>query len=70
MITRQKHGIAFLKSHLDSETCLASGAGEGGGPLLTALESPALLPGTPVLRQPQGLRAGDHGSDGGHVTGV
>lgn len=50
--------IAFLKSHLDSEPCLASGVGEGGGPLLTALESPALLSGTLVLRQPQASAVG------------
>lgn len=70
MITRWKHQIAHLKSHLNSETCLASGVGEGGGPVLTALESSALLSGTLVLRQPQGLKGGARGSDGGHVTRV
>ena len=69
MITRQKHWIAYLKSHVNSETCLASSVGEGGGPVLTALESSALLSGTLVLRQPQGLKGGACGSDGGHVTG-
>ena len=41
MITRQKHWIAYLKSLVNSETCLASSVGEGGGPVLTALESSA-----------------------------
>ena len=54
---------------VNSETCLASSVGEGGGPVLTALESSILLSGTLVLRQPQGLKGGAHGSDGGHVTG-